>query len=477
MAEDLNIYTGQLRYRDIDFMFVFNGENLQLIPPKDNRHEIEMNWLMTPLGNGVYTMGEPLYMEEAYLVGKCNETARTIVFLTKQGKSIGSYNAVLIVELSAYIICKYDRPVIDKMSFTSPEINCIHPVNQAFSCSVDFETYSSNGVITLTTKDFGSTTTEMQEFIVDEKNVKVYFDVTRTVSYKIGVPPLSLNSSIVFEFDATDDYIFIYRLWQIAKEFVRFLCYRNNTLLPTAELSAPYEGGKHEKFATFYAINESADKEPDTLKKGRYIKQQYIAGYEGKILSDIAANLIYLRHLPETYLSGRHIDAARFVMITAAFEWEFRRAYPNGVPKKESTLKAENEAIGTIQNLCESSKGKLKQIYNFLRKLIKSDSLQSEIIQIGKDFDDIVGVFGHHLYKLNNENLVYSEMGQRLAAQRNHFAHGDLDKDFIGLSLLDLIFLEYAIYAMQLKFYGVDDKNIQRAINDLFHCGIVIPDT
>ena len=25
MADELNIYTGQLRYRDIDFMLVFNG--------------------------------------------------------------------------------------------------------------------------------------------------------------------------------------------------------------------------------------------------------------------------------------------------------------------------------------------------------------------------------------------------------------------------------------------------------------------
>ncbi len=65
-------------------------------------------------------------------------------------------------------------------------------------------------------------------------------------------------------------------------------------------------------------------------------------------------------------------------------------------------------------------------------------------------------------------------MGSRLADQRNHFAHGDLDKDFIGLSLLDLIFLERIIYALQLKIYGVDNGKIQKAINELFHCNFVI---
>lgn len=58
--------------------------------------------------------------------------------------------------------------------------------------------------------------------------------------------------------------------------------------------------------------------------------------------------------------------------------------------------------------------------------------------------------------------------------QRNHFAHGDLDKDFIGPSLLDLIYLEYIVYAMQLKRFGCTDENIQKAINDLFKYGIAL---
>lgn len=63
-------------------------------------------------------------------------------------------------------------------------------------------------------------------------------------------------------------------------------------------------------------------------------------------------------------------------------------------------------------------------------------------------------------------------MGKRLAVQRNHFAHGDLDEEIITDSLLDLMFLEYIIYAMQLKHYGVSNRCIQMAINDLFHRNI-----
>ena len=58
-----------------------------------------------------------------------------------------------------------------------------------------------------------------------------------------------------------------------------------------------------------YLIGQDGETETDTLKKGRIIKQVRITGHEGKILSDIADDNLYLRHLPETYQSGRHIDA------------------------------------------------------------------------------------------------------------------------------------------------------------------------
>ena len=46
MAANLSIYTGQLKYKDIDFAFVFSGEELRLIPPEDKRQELRMNQIM-----------------------------------------------------------------------------------------------------------------------------------------------------------------------------------------------------------------------------------------------------------------------------------------------------------------------------------------------------------------------------------------------------------------------------------------------
>ena len=332
-----------------------------------------------------------------------------------------------------------------------------------------------NCLFTVTTQSFNETTTAPQSFTVDDKQVSVEFSISRKLSTKFNDPPITLRSSMLFEFEPTNDYRFIYRLWHTAKQFLQYLCYRKNILLPEVTLSAPAEDGKYEEFATLYVFNETGDAEAEILKSGRYIKQVNLAGSEGKILTDIANGTLYLRHLPQSYRSGRSIDASRFIMITAAFEWEFRRSFPDGIIKREATIKAEDAVTEEIQKLLNKANGrKERSIYRFLQRLVRSDSLESEIIHTGKVIDNIIGVFGKHLYRMNGQELNYSEMGKRLSSQRNNYAHGNLDKEFIGLSLLDLMYMEYVLYAMQLNYYGIDTTNIRHAINDLFHLNYAI---
>lgn len=474
MKKENDIVSGKLIYRDIEFLFVFDGEKLRLIPPKEKVHEIEFGWIKTLLSNGVYVASDAFKMDVSFLKGICNENDHHYIFLTRIGDRIGNQNTTLIINVLGYIEGSSSVDEICKMSFASPEINCIHPVNQAIEYNFNYKDVSETGVFTLKTADFNSTTTDKREFIVDGKKVKVSFGISRGINININEPPVSISSSMNFEFEPTSDYEFVMYLWRIAREFIKFLCYRKNVAWPKTEISIPYEGEKTIKIGDLHIVGNQEENELDTLKQGRYIKQKYIAGCEGLILSDLAQSILYTRHIPDTYRAGRCIDAARFIMITAAFEWEFNRRYPDGVPKTESTIKVENQATEAIQGLIDVSSGRLKRKYQFLKKLIETDSLQTEIIKMGEDYDTIVGDFGEHLYKMNKEELHYNEMGERIANQRNHFAHGDLDKDFIGLSLLDLMYMEYVIYALQLKGYGISDENIRKAINELFYLNFAL---
>ena len=232
MALESNTYSGICKYKDIDFTFMFSGEELRLVPPADKREIIQTNWVLTPLAKGVYTRGNPLTMDEPYLTGKCNETGTTFIFITKQGGHVGSQNSVLFVPIVAYIRCRYGRDSIARMSFTSPVVNCIHPVNQGFGYAINVDSFNETGVFTVTTQSFDETTTEPQTFMVDNIQVSVEFSISRKLSTKLNEPPITLSSSMLFEFAPTNDYRLIFRLWSVAKQFLQYLCYRRNIILP-----------------------------------------------------------------------------------------------------------------------------------------------------------------------------------------------------------------------------------------------------
>ena len=179
MAFESHTYTGSCTYRDINFTFVFDGKELRLIPPADKKKTIRQEWIMTPLAKGVYTMGDPLTMDEPYLTGHCNETGTDFIFITKQGGHISSQNSVLFVPIVAHIKCKYSRDTIARMSFSSPVINCIHPVTQGFGFSMDTESFNTTGVFSVTTQSFNETTTAPQIFTVDDRQVSVEFSISR----------------------------------------------------------------------------------------------------------------------------------------------------------------------------------------------------------------------------------------------------------------------------------------------------------
>ncbi len=209
---------------------------------------------MTPLVKGVYIKEDPLTMDDPYLTGHCSETNTDFIFITKQGDYISSRNSVLFVPVVAYIDCKYARDSIARMSFSCPVINRIHPISQGIGISMDVENFVSTGVCSVTTESFDETTTVPQNFTVDDRQISVEFSISRILSTKIDEPPITLESAMLFEFEPTNDYHFIYKLWRVAKQFFQYLCYRKNVFLPETVLFAPADGGNLRHLQLYISI-------------------------------------------------------------------------------------------------------------------------------------------------------------------------------------------------------------------------------
>ena len=101
--EDTRIYTGVTKYKNIEFTFVFNGEDLRLIPTTENVKKIETEWLMTPIAKGTFISNTDLKMEESFLIGRCHENGKRVVFFTQKNANISSNNLVLIVQVIGYL--------------------------------------------------------------------------------------------------------------------------------------------------------------------------------------------------------------------------------------------------------------------------------------------------------------------------------------------------------------------------------------
>ena len=462
--------TGTLQMMGYEFFFTFDEEKLSLIPKEGDKDKIRFSWFNTELGKGIFSWSrEPRFVEEDFLYGRINETNQVIIFLTNKYNQLQENNGIITVPILAYFFSYSDRPMISWMSFRGLELDYIYPINHAFEISYNPEEH--DGKINISTYDFDSTTTEKQKFSVFGKEVQVYFGITRSTSLSIEKPPLVLSSSMVFHFEETQDYFFVRELYRIAKEFIQFLCNRRNVSFTDIRLS-----NNQGKVGEFNVIEESIEIEMKPLKDGRYIQQKYIAGYEGKILDDIAENNLYLRHLGKSFRDSRIIDAASFVLRTAAFEWEFSRLFSEDEWKSEQRKILEEEASKELERLIENSTGKLKKIYKDLKKSVVSYlSLSQKISQTFEEYGvTILDKFGRYMYKLNNISYNHSEIAERIGKQRNNFAHGNLDKEFINESLLDVVFLEQIVLAMQLQYFGIDEIKTKKIINEVFRHNLTI---
>ena len=206
----INVYTGSLNYQNAEYQFVFHDDELHLIPPPEVAENIRWGYERKEIAPGVYTSGDPLRMKESVLVGRCRENNKYIFFLVRKNAQLGCQNDVLIVPLIAHFMCHNSKPFISRICFYGPELNHIHPVNQALCYTLDADHFFNDGTFSLATRSHEFTTTSKQQFLVDGNNVTVSFDIRRDFSSKISDAPVHLNSALTFEFDPSDNYMYLH---------------------------------------------------------------------------------------------------------------------------------------------------------------------------------------------------------------------------------------------------------------------------
>lgn len=400
-----------------------------------------------------------------YLLGVNQITGKRIAFKTATGE-VGLRNTELIIKIQYYLELSSDDDRISRIVIKADELNYIYNVSNA----IEAYSFEEEGTTSCKTKTFEETTSDKELFICCGKSVEVLFTIYRGIQFN-SCTPINLSSSMVFEFEATNDYDFIFRVVGVAKLFISYLCYRRNIQISDIIIQSRREDGRYQNIGIMYHPGWQEKKtENSKIIEKNHIAFEGIKGHVGEILQDLEDGILYTRHLPEDYKDSKRINHSKFIMVTAAVEWIIKVLYPNGIEHSKKTKEAIEQVKKELDVKIKSTSCKVKDQYKHLRDVLEYDSLSVRINKICNDYEELITPFGKFLYEINYEldNFDYLKISQRIEKQRNDFAHGNLDEEYDMLATLDIILLERVVYILQLSKYGIEKEKIISEVKRIF---------
>lgn len=358
------------------------------------------------------------------LMGTCYPDGHKIFFM--QLSSAGVSNNVKIISVGSYFEIKpnLNFPLhISQITIVADELNLIYPPSQMYS-------YTSNDKGMITAMNFTSPRQSFEwKFDLSQKIVTVSSGFSH--SYRWNTTPIQIQSMLHFGFEPTEDYKFVVRVFDIGQRLLQYLCYRQNINCTDAGIYMLTENGEHARIGSFSA-KWMCDQDPETEKRilEKNIPFSLVGDTMSQLLQRLSDGTLYDRHIPDNSKDERRITPARSIMLTAAFEWEYKQIYLAGKKPTDS----------------------------FMNRLIKSLN----------DYSDCIESFAQRVYSLNNKTYSVDAVAETIKDARNDFAHGDIKIYYDLETLLGFVILPYLIYSMQLRAAGMSTDSIKQSIKNLF---------
>lgn len=404
-----------------------------------------------------------------YLIGTESGSGNILVFFVdhipfSDGKAI----IWTSVTLQVYYYLELNEPncIFGDIRFSFPELDYFINLNNGVEKEADLENRSFN-IKTLPYDD----TKQNFEFKIGKAQVKCELGIKRTLTQNPS-SPLSLSGFLSCSFQNTSNIAFLLHIYAIIKRLFCFLCYRKNVNISDISLYSTNEKYGNVKSGDLHiCFDRYGENECDeTIEKT--IEFRYLKDKISSLMQLIADDELYFEHIPANNEDSHHITPARFVLITAAFEWNFKKYYT--IPVSSYRTDVKNDVLSKILEIAKEKgyNSKKKSELKLYQKIIQNVdcSLSESINHAFKDCDDILNPFIDRVYKINGLLTdSYSNISQRLQTQRNNYAHGNIDKEMDDNIVLDTIFIEWLNYCMVFKVLGYSNIQTFNIINHIFN--------
>lgn len=439
---------GKIKLNNIDFQFILLNDDLEII--FENMKDV------TSVSNINYK--DRMFIchgNESLNVNKLNgigdDGIRYEFYICSSQLTFNnSFKCKVCYYVTYYNLQKVDDPNQKRLVFTGNEIDGMANYNTLYQQvynpkmqlkAIDLELYRNKDLI-------------KHEFVVNDVKYSLYYADGFTAN-TCAKHPIEFKNYMYLESNDIKNIEDYYDIYLKIKNLLSFIYHRRNIRFDTIKIQA-FNGTNYFEIGEFVVFDNKT--EVEEIDKKKAIKYEQISPVLTRLVKEIFNNDLHLDHIPSSLASNRSVTAGSFVILLAAFQYEFDRFY--SVEHSQSSTKIKNEMFNELSKLMENSNNKKKKKYQVIIDHLDDDILEAKILHIFKKYPNTMERLGKKIYTRNNFNYDKNEIATRLAKQRNNFAHGNIKNKFELISLVDFLFLEKIVYFIQLVNLGLDEDDV-----------------
>ena len=216
-----------------------------------------------------------------------------------------------------------------------------------------------------------------------------------------------------------------------------------------------------------YECNDDEFQIANRIEKEKFLPLGEISGFEKNLFSGIISNAISCDHIPESHEEANHYSKARMIILATAFDWAFAKLYPDGISHSEQSIAASEQLKKLLRDVAEnndSSSRVRKEAKRLIKIIDAGDSYSSMLLHFEKNEPELFKKLGDNLYNTEEMPFDSAKIADRTNALRNALAHGNQDFSIDLTVLVDTIFLERIVLALQLLYLDVSPEEVVKLV-------------
>ncbi len=454
---------GFLDYNDSKCPYEFDKDSFELrlyYPTESDAYEQVLSGIKSYAASPI----EHKWVEVIKLIGKTSEGYR-VYFETSANPD--SYNGYRVYDIDLYYISNNDSDPINEIRFYGQEINYFYDPARVFKREIMLQNEKTISSKYMKVQTTNSEALDCGRYQSGESTVEAICKAEPIMNPSSSTP-LDSKSYLSLKFSnqlSVDEVInkalYVHRV-------LKYVCYRNNIHYEDVSTYIKLNDGRNWNCGKL-VFKEKCQQEKSENARKRIIRADLLHTNFAKLMDIIEKEEITYGHICDSISDMSCYSVSRIIMILAAFEREFRIVYGPDVRRSELYKETKDKVFNLVQDYANSLSGKSKKyVIGFANGIKNHDSSYGDNCKYAlEDCSEIMKPFVTKRFDGTYEEII-DEVSISINNLRNGIAHNKLDFEIEARNIAEIKIVERLLYAIRLKNLGLDPKDIQLSISELF---------